>query len=399
MAAPTLTQHGPDGAPRDKAGYAAAHKRLNLALALALIGLVVGGTLDRAWHSTHVFDTFYSPPHLFIYGVTGLSILTVATIAFSPRMRPCFGEGFRVPLLKFPVPAPLVLLGGGFAVLVMAGLLDDAWHSTFGLDETAWSTPHSMLGWGIFLTFLGFTSSRLALARVRPLNGLGLLFYGFIVLSSCIGVVMGPFGQNNTPNTVFAISQIPILAAQPAAQHTYSIYLTWNIDRTNPVFPALAALAAGVGLTAVRAVTPRHDYLVLVALLSSLTTMIGDRNVANLVYASGGPANWLPIPLLPAVLLFVYLSNRHVPDDKAWAAAGVVFGLLCLLIWGTGPLSGVFALLAGPAMLGGSRIGKWVATLLVAPTREALSWAVPVMGVGFPVLTGIVDLYLRLNTA
>jgi hypothetical protein len=148
-----------------------------------------------------------------------------------------------------------------------------------------------------------------------------------------------------------------------------------------------------------RAVTPRHDYLVLVALLSSLTTMIGDRNVANLVYATGGAANWLPIPLFPAVLLFVYLSKRRIPDDKAWAAAGVVFGFLCLVIWGTGPLSGVFALVAGPAMWGGSRIGKWFATLLIAPTRETLAWAVPVMGVGFPVVTGAIDLYLRLNTA
>src|SRR5262249_26816404 len=140
-----------------------------LTLGLLLVTVGVGLRWDRAWHATHVFDSFYSPPHLFIYTGTLLNAMVVAYLVGSGRLRRCFGPGFRVPLLTYPLPGALALLGSGFAVLALAGGLDNAWHSRFGLDETAWSTPHAMLGWGWLLIVLGIIACTLAL---RPRRGL-----------------------------------------------------------------------------------------------------------------------------------------------------------------------------------------------------------------------------------
>src|SRR5437588_279874 len=51
----------------------------------------LGKLWDRVWHLTHFFDTFWSPPHLFIFVMTTLTGLVVATIAFTPRLRIWFG--------------------------------------------------------------------------------------------------------------------------------------------------------------------------------------------------------------------------------------------------------------------------------------------------------------------
>ncbi len=78
---------------------------------------------DRAWHATHTFENFYSPPHIFIYSTLTMSAFITAIIVFSPRIRPLFGPGFRFPLFPFEFPGALFLLGGGFVILAIAGIL------------------------------------------------------------------------------------------------------------------------------------------------------------------------------------------------------------------------------------------------------------------------------------
>ncbi len=88
-------------------------------LFLAIEGLGWG----RAWQATHTFENFYSPPHIFIYSTLAVSAFIIAIIVFSPRIRPLFGPGFRFPLFPFEVPGALFLLGGGFVILAIAGIL------------------------------------------------------------------------------------------------------------------------------------------------------------------------------------------------------------------------------------------------------------------------------------
>jgi len=119
--------------------------------------------------------------------------LTLAYIAFTPDLRRWFGDAFRLPPFPFPVPGAIALAGGGFVVTGLAGFFAGIWHTAFGLDETLWSFPHSMLGWGLMIAFLGITSCRVALARWKPIGPVSASVFGFLSLSSSIERVPGPF--------------------------------------------------------------------------------------------------------------------------------------------------------------------------------------------------------------
>jgi hypothetical protein len=131
-----------------------------LALAFLLGAAAIGLGWDRRWHATHVFNSFYSPPHLFIYSMLGLTVLTVGVIVSAPRLRSQFAsQPIAIPFTSWELPGALALCAGGLGVVMLAGLFDDIWHSNFGLDETAWSFPHAMIGTGLQLTFMGILAS------------------------------------------------------------------------------------------------------------------------------------------------------------------------------------------------------------------------------------------------
>lgn len=111
-------------------------RRVWLAFGLFLAAFGMGLRWDRVWHATHPFDDFWSPPHVFIYGMFTLLALTLARTAASPALRTWFGEGFSVPGLRYPVPGSLALALGGVGTVGVAGVLDSIWHTTFGVDET-----------------------------------------------------------------------------------------------------------------------------------------------------------------------------------------------------------------------------------------------------------------------
>src|SRR5215831_14307735 len=95
------------------ASLAQAHTLLTFTLALFVASVAVGLAWDRAWHATHVFDTFYAPPHVFTYAMALVTAHLVGVLTFSRELRVWFGPAVRVPLLPFAVPGALVLAGGG----------------------------------------------------------------------------------------------------------------------------------------------------------------------------------------------------------------------------------------------------------------------------------------------
>ena len=92
-----------------------------------------GEIVDRVRHLTHRFDTFWLPPHFFIFAMTALTSLVTAAIAFTPRLRIWFGPSLRVPLIPFLFPGSLVILGTGLIALSCTIMFDNFWHSTLGL--------------------------------------------------------------------------------------------------------------------------------------------------------------------------------------------------------------------------------------------------------------------------
>ncbi len=372
-------------------------------LTLLLLTTGVGLTWDRGWHATHAFDTFYSPPHVFIYLTTILTMLVVVVIVFTPAMRRAFGVGVRLPLVPFAVPGALLWLGGGFAIVGGAGLLDDIWHTTFGLDETGWSAPHAMLGWGWLMALLGIVAARLALRPARPLHPWTLPVLSLLLLGFSETPFLGPFHGNLSSERLRAIARLPVLLTEPPAQHTFRIYLTWNITRANPVFVLLAALWAGTVLAATRGMLRRTKIFLLVIALWSLFGLLSGRSATRRFDAFFGlqllrhPAEWLPLPLLPAALVLALALWLRCPARIAWPLAGLVFGLLTARTWTAGPLALGVAILAAPVLAAGAALGDWVARALAAPTARRVG-ALLSAAVGLPLVTGLVDLFLRLHT-
>ncbi|GAC1366352.1 MAG: hypothetical protein NVS2B12_21750 [Ktedonobacteraceae bacterium] len=285
----------------------------------------------------------------------------------------------------------------------LAGLLDDLWHSSFGLDETGWSTPHAMIGWALLITVLGFVACRLALQRYRSIGWLTALLLSLLVLSFSAEPFMGPFDKNYTPAMVHAVSTIPILALQPAARHTFRIYQAWNLTRTNPLFVLFAAFWAGTVLSLLRGLN-RHSG---VFLLSTLiwTLLASNRSTAQFLLHTHSPAlaSWFPLPLFVAAATLIISLKLGMQEHRAWILTGALFGLLIFLIWGGGsggsPLTLLWSLLcillAAPLMAAGALVGQRIYHVLEFPTRSSAWTLALVLGLQLPALTGILDLCLR----
>ncbi len=389
----------------DTAGAMSLRRALALLWLLSawfVVTVVVGRAWDAAWHVRHIFETFWSPPHLFIYTACTIAGLLAAALVLVPSLRRCFGGGLQVASLPFEVPGALYIVSAGFVMLGFAGLaLDNVWHTRFGLDETNWSAPHAMIGWSLFVVVLGLVAARLALRGVYPLRWFTGMTLGLLVLAFS-GVLLGPLGRNHTPDTLRAIAAIPALAAQPAAQHSYRIYLAWNLTRTNPLIIPLGALWAGVVLALLRGIDRRAGVLLAAVVLWTLLGALGDlRSAARLETVRPfmrTPATWLPLPILPAALALLGALRLGWSERRAGYVAGLVFGILAYLVWVNMLLALPLVLLAAPALALGMWLGRSVSRTLDTPTGLGAR-ALPLIAVIVPLLTGAVDLYLRMRTS
>lgn len=368
---------------------------LMVALLLYLTGLGIGTRWDRAWHVTQPFDDFWSPPHLFTYTMVALTTAVLVRLALSQRLRAAFGLVSRLAPLSLSVPSALLLAGGGMLLLGLAGTMDFVWHSAFGLDETGWSFPHALLGWGSLLAFLGMLACRLALRPAKPMVWYSRLVFGTLALLFVSGVLLGPIGSNATPETVRAVGRIAVLADNPDFQHTQRIYLTWNLTRLHPLFVLLSAFVAGIALTLGRGISSSNRLWLAMVTVVTLLALASERGTARYLGELSDARAWLPLPLLPAALVVLVGLRLHLPERGAWLLAGALFGGLVVWIWGASP---ALVLIAAPLLLLGARVGEWTAIALECPTRARV---LTMLGAGLmtPVLTGGVDLWLRAVTA
>lgn len=115
-------------------------------LVVAYIGGAIGmwGTLyDTAWHRTQARESFWSPPHLFMYGggaVVWAAVTTGLVLASRGRLGDIGGPVARVGPLRFPFGFALATLG--IVVVILAAPVDIWYHATFGKDVLIWSPPH-----------------------------------------------------------------------------------------------------------------------------------------------------------------------------------------------------------------------------------------------------------------
>ena len=365
-----------------------------LALTFYLMATAVGLGWDRRWHTSHVFNSFYSPPHLFIYTMLALTVGTVAGIMLWPVTRREFGRAsIRIPVIRRDIPGALALCGAGLGVVMLAGLFDDLWHSNFGLDETAWSFPHAMLGTGFELTFIGIVACRLALAGRRPISRIGWLLMGTLLLLFSLDRFAGPLRQAS-PEMVRGIAAFPVLAIQAPFQHTMRIYQQWNLNRTNWLFVPAAALATGMALSLVWTFTRRRWVMLAAAFIVVVAALPADLGTARYFGLQHDARNWLPVPVFPAALAYVAARAIGAGERWAWLAAGGVFGVGSLL-WDPHI---VLVPVAAIALLGGAEAGRRAWAVVTKPSGRSVVILAVLFGIGVPAITGAVDLYLRLHT-
>jgi hypothetical protein len=379
-----------------------ARRLLWLIFILMILNVSIGRAWDAIWHATYTFDGFWSPPHVFIYVMTTLIALLVMRLVFSPRLRHSFGEGFQLNFLAFPIPGSLFLLSASFVSVGIAGMiLDNLWHTLFGLNETSWSAPHAMIGQSLLLMTLAFISCRFALRSSKPIGWFTRLLFGILLIGVTRGF-LGPLADYHTPDTIRAVASIPALAQQPPAQHSYRIALVWNLTRSNPALIVAGAFWAGAVLSLVRALDRRNWFFLLLVSIWTLLQLRDEYSAAEILDRFWplvhNPLAWMPLPLLPAAMTFVAMRLFRASEAAAWTAAGVVFGLAVFLIWGAPGWALALLVLAGPAARVGASIGERVFSIIEQPDARSSWLLVLALVVLVPIITGIIDLILRIIT-
>jgi hypothetical protein len=161
-------------------------------LAVGLLGVALtwfGAAWDVSWHRLIGRDTFWSAPHLFLYGgiaLWGLASLFATVTAM--RGRPVRGRELRVGPLRAELG--LALIGIAAGIVIASAPFDDAWHRAFGRDVDIWSPPHLAGVAGSALAFVGW-SVALAPGIFAIPDGLRRLLRALMLANVCAVLVFG----------------------------------------------------------------------------------------------------------------------------------------------------------------------------------------------------------------
>src|SRR5215207_9595544 len=112
---------------------------MGAAIALMLATTAFGLAWDIRWHIVVGRDTFFSPPHLFLYaGVSFAGILSLAMVLVETyRYRhgsPAVTDNTTTQVLGyFHAPLGFVVAGFGLLTMLLAAPLDNYWHELYGI--------------------------------------------------------------------------------------------------------------------------------------------------------------------------------------------------------------------------------------------------------------------------
>ncbi len=368
-----------------------------------------GKLWDRIYHLTVTFDTFWSPPHFFVFVMTTISGLLVAGIASRPKLRVWFGPSVRAPIIGWEMAGTLVILGAGLIALSLDIMLDNFWHTAFGLDETQWSVPHDALTWCWFTIIMGFIAARMAFRQYRPIGWLSRVVIGFLILEFLCPAILGPFYLNYSPHLVNALRSVPIVRAEGSAQHMYRIYLVAGITRqTSPLFIPEVALFVGAALALLRKIDARARIYLFVPFVWSLSMIGRDLYTLLFIHYDGitriaqippaalkEPSLWVPIPLFVAAVCTVILRRCGLTESRVYLLTGFIFAICTFFIWHNNNLMLLLAFPAAFTMMLGSRIGGWFYGFMEKPSSEKLVLFMSIACGQIPAFWGIIDLILR----
>lgn len=285
----------------------------------ALAGLL-GIYWDIAWHIDKGRDTFFTPPHNFIY----LSIAIVLVMSVYGLVRDRRDSALHLRLGRFRVHPGVLIVAVGAGLELFFAPADELWHRVFGLDVTLWAPMHLIGVTGLTLyAFGGLVTSwverRLAVSESRKrLFGYVSVFFAAALLGWTM-LLLAEFE--------FATPAFPMLW-QPLLLMGLPVFVLVLLARLQPVpwaatwtaalFTGLRLLLGGLLLT-----TSRFD-------------LAGDsRPAIPLLILSGlaadflvrrGTPTWLTGIVVAAVTL---LSNAPLMalSELRWYAGALMLGV------------------------------------------------------------------------
>jgi hypothetical protein len=202
---------------------------------------------DISWHIDKGRDTFFTPPHDFVY--TGL--LTVLAAAAYGLWRDRRDTPFHLRAGKYRLHLGVLIVAAGAALVLMFAPLDDLWHRWFGVDVTLWGPMHliGLLGLavgrfgGLVCAWIerGLTDDprRRRLFGDLTLYFAAMLLAGVVVVTGEYEFVVPQFPMVLHPVLIAALPVFPLLLIARLAPRPFSATLT------AVVFTVLRLLLAG----------------------------------------------------------------------------------------------------------------------------------------------------------
>ena len=123
---------------------------LPILLVGALSGLL-GVYWDIAWHIDIGRDTFFTPPHNFIYGAMLITML----LGIWGLVRDRRGSALHLPVGRARLHPGLLIVTVGSALELFFAPADELWHRLFGADVTLWAPMHLVGLLGLTMLTLG----------------------------------------------------------------------------------------------------------------------------------------------------------------------------------------------------------------------------------------------------
>jgi hypothetical protein len=204
--------------------------------AMSLVAL----SWDIQWHKEVGPDTFFTVPHLFLYGgsaIAGVASLVMVLLATSaqragrPMSRTVGGTPIRVFGGTFTAPLGYLVSGIGAAAFLLYGLLDLQWHSIYMVGsvivfaaarEQRWGQIGVVLSIPILITFAPIPANGLSnLSLPFPPVIAAIILFSPLLLILGRGVLRRP-GSAIAIAAVLGIMQAGLWAFSPWAAHAYA---------------------------------------------------------------------------------------------------------------------------------------------------------------------------------
>jgi hypothetical protein len=333
---------------------------------IAATFIAVGLFWDELWHRLYgvsvVINDFFWRPHILLYAGMGINALFALGGMFLIMQR---GKGTLRQRFRAEPLIGLLTLTVGFQIVTAP--LDPVWHQIYGLDITAWSLPHLLLGLGLVSVMLVGSSIQFSQVKRRAWH-----IFGSIGLHEILALMLLALGA--TMFYQFGTTEWENIG--PTIDPSYSFF-----QRPEWLYPVvLISLTAFIGMAALhltRRVGSATIVFILTLAFRLLLMTVFTAATANMSYK----ANLLSlVPVVALDLWYAYrLRSGQIDSPSTPLGGSLLLALATFVI--TLPLIGqmlyyphlyptvvigmiVFGLLmAVAAGWAGSHIGAWLRTL------------------------------------